>query len=245
MLAMGLPTLLFAQVKIEVQKTPFQVTLQGTFRGFQQFALAQPPRFVVDLVGARYPGMDEIPVGVQGVVRVRIAQHAVEPTPVVRVVLDLEQPARFAVAEAGEGTLVITPSRTPTGPPAPKPSVTQTRPASSPESVRDSVEAEILKLKSPPPVRVVRLKRDPFEPPNPAEDTLLVPQRAQLLGIVMNDAGERFALLTDGEQHYVLREGDRVAQGRLSRIGEDYVVFAIYEYGVARAYRVKLAEKEK
>ena len=43
MLIMGLPTLLPAQVKVEVQKTPFQVTLQGTFQGFQQFALAQPP----------------------------------------------------------------------------------------------------------------------------------------------------------------------------------------------------------
>jgi len=238
MLAVGWPVILFAQVRIEVQKTPFQITLQGTFQGFQQFALAQPSRFVVDLVGARYPGMDEIPVGVEGVARVRIAQHAVEPTPVVRVVLDLDRPVRFSVTEAGQGRLIITPAG------AAKPSVADGQPGLTTRG-EDSLEAEISRLKNPPSVEVVRLERDPFEPPNPAGDTLLVPQRAKLLGIVKNDMGERFALLTDGEQNFILREGDPVAQGRLSKIGEDYVIFAIYEYGVARAYRVKLAEKEK
>lgn len=240
-----IPALLFGQIRVEVQKAPFQVTLQGAFQGFQQFALAQPPRFVVDLVGARYPGMDEIPVGVQGVARVRIAQHAVEPRPVVRVVLDLERPVPFEVHELGPGKLAVVPASAPAPPASPAPPAQpQVQAPSSPQD-SDTLETRILKLKNPPPVQIVRLGRDPFEPPNPSEDTLLVPQRAKLLGIVTNDAGERFALLTDGEQNYVLREGDRVAQGRLSRIGEDYVIFSVYEYGVARAYRVKLSAEEK
>lgn len=239
------PAFLSGEIRVEVQKSPFQVTLQGEFQGYEQFSLSLPSRFVVDLVGARYSGMDEIPVGVQGVVRVRIAQHAVQPRPVVRVVLDLEKPARFEVRESGQGQLVILPATAQApAPVAPaQPAATPTRETGSPQ---DTLEARILKLKNPPPVQVVRLGRDPFEPPDPSEDTLLVPQRAILLGIVKNDAGEKFALLTDGEQNYVLREGDPVAQGRLARIGEDFVVFSIYEYGVARAYRVKLsARKEK
>ncbi len=250
--------ILQGEVRVDVQKDPLVITLRGSYQGFQHFALAQPPRFVVDLMGATLTSRKEIPVGVHGVVRVRVAQHRVEPRPVVRVVLDLEGGQAFRVEEA-EGVVRIVPAQAPLRegavaaravPGAPKPTPEASSRGASTPSASDTVdtlaqiEQEILALRNPPPVRIVRLGRDPFEPPDVEGDSLLVPQQAVLVGVVENDAGERFALLTDGERNFILREGDRVVQGRVARVGKDFVVFAIYEYWIARTYRVKLSREE-
>lgn len=238
----------YAQVRVDVQTQPLQVTIQGSFEGYRHFALARPARFVVDLMGATVKTAQEIPVGVGGVVRVRVAQHQRTPQPMVRVVLDLESTKAFTVQEIQGGGIQILPA---TGSPQTSPAVTTPKASSSsspkmePVDTLQKISKEIMSLRNPPPIHITRLGRDPFSPPDLSKDSLLIPQKARLIGVVENSAGERFALLTDGERNFILREGDRVVQGRVARIGKDFVVFGIYEYGISRTYRVQLSRDEQ
>jgi hypothetical protein len=103
---------------------------------------------------------------------------------------------------------------------------------------------KVQQLKRPPRIQIHHIGRDPFEPIGAEEDTLLNPEKAKLMGIVRGPDGA-YALLTDGKQNYVLREGDRVQRGQVARIGEDYVIFSVYEYGVAVPVRVDLETEKK
>jgi type IV pilus assembly protein PilQ len=71
------------------------------------FTLPDPPRLVIDLRGVvnRVPKREH-PVGAGGVRRVRVAQFATAPEPVVRVVVDLDSALPFRVEPTAHGALV-------------------------------------------------------------------------------------------------------------------------------------------
>lgn len=71
------------------------------------FTLDNPPRVVVDLPGVVNRVARRVhPVGAAGVVRVRVAQHATEPTPVVRVAVDLDTAQPFTLEPTPDGALL-------------------------------------------------------------------------------------------------------------------------------------------
>lgn len=71
------------------------------------FALDNPPRVAVDIPGILPSKARRVyPVGTSGVQRVRVAQFAVQPEPVVRVAIDLDAPMKYAVESTGEGLVV-------------------------------------------------------------------------------------------------------------------------------------------
>lgn len=71
------------------------------------FALDNPPRVAVDIPGILPSKARRVyPVGTGGVQRVRVAQFAVQPEPVVRVAIDLDAPVKYMVESTGEGLVV-------------------------------------------------------------------------------------------------------------------------------------------
>jgi type IV pilus secretin PilQ/predicted competence protein len=71
------------------------------------FTLENPARVVIDLKGAVNRVTRRMqPVGAAGVQRVRVAQFATAPVPVVRVVVDLDQPLPYHLEPTPEGALL-------------------------------------------------------------------------------------------------------------------------------------------
>lgn len=71
------------------------------------FTLDNPPRVVVDLPGVVNRVARRVhPVGAGGVLRVRVAQHATEPTPIVRVAVDLETAQPYSLEPTGDGAVL-------------------------------------------------------------------------------------------------------------------------------------------
>ncbi|MBI1952070.1 MAG: type IV pilus secretin PilQ [Acidobacteria bacterium] len=73
----------------------------------EHFELKNPPRLVIDLVGVvdRTP-TKSVAVGSGGLSRVRVAQFATRPKPVVRVVLDMTAPRPYAIVPTDSGLVV-------------------------------------------------------------------------------------------------------------------------------------------
>ncbi|MCS7182232.1 MAG: type IV pilus secretin PilQ [Thermoanaerobaculum sp.] len=68
------------------------------------FTLENPPRVAVDVPGVLGPRARRVfPVGAAGVQRVRVAQFAVQPEPVVRIAVDLENPLKYTVEQTPDG----------------------------------------------------------------------------------------------------------------------------------------------
>lgn len=71
------------------------------------FTLDNPPRVVVDLPGVVNRVARRVhPVGAGGVLRVRVAQHATEPTPVVRVAVDLDAAQPYSLEPTADGAVL-------------------------------------------------------------------------------------------------------------------------------------------
>ncbi|MCF6192249.1 MAG: AMIN domain-containing protein [Candidatus Hydrothermae bacterium] len=247
-------------IDIEKQNGTVRILLKGKdLQRYQTLILKKPARFVLDLLETGYR-VDKKPVefSVQtgAVLRVRSSQYRLTPVPITRVVLDLSHLVRPTVSRTDEGLVVVVPAgggpvsggvqKAPSPSPAPP-----SQPASSPPSAvsrprpgADTLMKKVQELKRPPRIRIHHIGRDPFEPIGAEEDTLLNPEKAKLMGIVRGPDGA-YALLTDGKQNYVLREGDRVQRGQVAKIGEDYVIFSVYEYGVAVPVRVDLETEKK
>ena len=76
---------------------------QGQFET-KAFTLENPPRIVVDLKGVVNRVARRVqPVGAAGVTRVRVAQFATAPEPVVRVVVDLDKPLPYHIEPSVDG----------------------------------------------------------------------------------------------------------------------------------------------
>jgi type IV pilus assembly protein PilQ len=73
----------------------------------EHFELKNPPRLVIDLVGIvdRTPAKS-IPVPSEILSRVRVAQFATKPKPVVRVVLDMRAPRPYAIVPTEDGLVI-------------------------------------------------------------------------------------------------------------------------------------------
>jgi type IV pilus assembly protein PilQ len=83
-----------------------QLSAQGPLEA-KAFSLENPPRVVVDLKGVvNRVTRRTHPVGAAGVKQVRVAQFATAPEPVVRVVVDLDQPMPFRVDSTAQGALL-------------------------------------------------------------------------------------------------------------------------------------------
>jgi len=79
---------------------------QGSFES-KAFTLENPPRIVVDLKGVVNRLARRVqPVGAAGVERVRVAQFATAPEPVVRVVVDLDKPLPYHIEPTADGALL-------------------------------------------------------------------------------------------------------------------------------------------
>lgn len=71
------------------------------------FTLDNPPRVVVDLPGVTNRVARRVhPVGASGVVRVRVAQHATDPTPIVRIAVDLDQATSYSLEPTADGAML-------------------------------------------------------------------------------------------------------------------------------------------
>jgi type IV pilus secretin PilQ/predicted competence protein len=86
------------------------VTVHLTGRGQlagKTFTLPNPPRVVVDLPGVINRVTKRVqPVGEAGVQRVRVAQFATSPKPIVRVVVDLDRPMPYQLEATADGELL-------------------------------------------------------------------------------------------------------------------------------------------
>ncbi len=260
---MLLPVALMAgelrSIDIEKQDGTVRILLKGKdLQRYQTLILRKPARFVLDLLETGYR-VDRNPVELSvqsgAVLRVRSSQYRLTPVPITRVVLDLSRLVRPTVTRTAQGLVVVVPSEGSSAPvtaqKAPSPSSTPPpKPTSRPPAVAkprpgsDTLMKKVQELKRPPRIRIHHIGRDPFEPIGAEEDTLLNPEKAKLMGIVRGPDGA-YALLTDGKQNYVLRVGDRVQRGQVAKIGEDYVIFSVYEYGVAVPVRVDLETEKK
>jgi type IV pilus secretin PilQ/predicted competence protein len=79
---------------------------QGPLEG-KAFTLPNPPRVVVDLKGVVNRVTRRVhPVGAEGVERVRVAQFATAPEPVVRVVVDLDQMLPYHLEATDQGAVL-------------------------------------------------------------------------------------------------------------------------------------------
>jgi type IV pilus assembly protein PilQ len=73
----------------------------------EHFELKNPPRLVIDLVGVvDKTSTKTVAVGTGGLSRVRVAQFATKPKPVVRVVLDMTSPKPYAIVPTENGLVV-------------------------------------------------------------------------------------------------------------------------------------------
>ena len=67
---------------------------------------------------------------------------------------------------------------------------------------------------------------------------------ATLVGVIWG-AADRFALVEDGSGNgYILRVGDRVANGRVTAIQKDSLVAAISLYGITSRVILRLENRE-
>lgn len=75
------------------------------------FALENPLRLVVDLFGTRYePALTSLPVGKQGIMKIRVAQFKnSDPLPITRVVFDLTEVKPYAIQSDQNGLIIAFP----------------------------------------------------------------------------------------------------------------------------------------
>lgn len=68
---------------------------------------------------------------------------------------------------------------------------------------------------------------------------------AVLTGIIEGPNG-RVALIKEfGGQGYVLKENDKIADGYVKKIGEDYIIFETHQFGVVSETKFKLESEDQ
>ncbi len=107
-----------------------QLTGKGPLAG-KTFTLDNPPRVVIDLPGVVNRVARRVqPVGAAGVQRVRVAQHATAPEPVVRIAIDLDKQLPYHLESTADGAVLRL-----GGAPAAPEAVAQAPAAAAPETV--------------------------------------------------------------------------------------------------------------
>ncbi len=147
------------------------VTVQLSSRGrleTKAFTLENPPRVVVDLKGViNRVARRTQPVGAAGVQRVRVAQFATAPEPVVRVVVDLDQAMPYKLEPTAEGATlrVGAEAAVAAAPAAPRTDVAETSPAASQPAPAQPPEGGTPPVKETP----AAVAASPTEAPVPAQ----------------------------------------------------------------------------
>jgi len=210
---------------------------------YRHFTLSNPPRIVIDLVDVSYALSGKVfTVGKGGVIRMRGAQFQKEPEVIARIVLDVDTFRNYSITE-GANSLTISVSGI---------SGSAYRSESSEITVSKSADTT---LKEDKKYRLEigekyfyspRGKKDPFKPEiGEGEEELLNVSEAKLIGIIKGEEGN-IALLQDRRGvGYVLKEGDRVRNGRVVKIESDRVIFATVDFGFTRRIELKLEEEKK
>src|SRR6266571_4504124 len=99
-------TLLSVEARGEAAERTVVLTADGGLAN-EHFELKNPPRLVIDLLGVvDRTTTKTLTVGSGGLSRVRVAQFATKPKPVVRVVLDLASPKPYAIVPTETGLVV-------------------------------------------------------------------------------------------------------------------------------------------
>ncbi len=99
-------TLLSVEARGEDAERTIVLTADGGLAN-EHFELKNPPRLVIDLLGVvDRTKTKTLAVGSGGLSRVRVAQFATKPRPVVRVVLDLTAPKPYAIVPTDTGLVV-------------------------------------------------------------------------------------------------------------------------------------------
>src|SRR2546426_938234 len=99
-------TLLSVEARGEDSERSVVLTADGGLAN-EHFELKNPPRLVIDLLGVvDRTRTKTVTVGAGGLSRVRVAQFAPKPRPVVRVVLDLTSPKPYAIVPTDTGLVV-------------------------------------------------------------------------------------------------------------------------------------------
>ena len=99
-------TLLSVEARGEDSERSVVLTADGGLAN-EHFELKNPPRLVIDLLGVvDRTRTKTVTVGTGGLSRVRVAQFATKPKPVVRVVLDLTSPKPYAIVPTDTGLVV-------------------------------------------------------------------------------------------------------------------------------------------
>ncbi|OLD62934.1 MAG: hypothetical protein AUI47_10805, partial [Acidobacteria bacterium 13_1_40CM_2_68_5] len=99
-------TLLSVEARGEDSERSVVLTADGGLAN-EHFELKNPPRLVIDLLGVvDRTRTKTVTVGAGGLSRVRVAQFATKPRPVVRVVLDLTSPKPYAIVPTDTGLVV-------------------------------------------------------------------------------------------------------------------------------------------
>ncbi len=99
-------TLLSVEARGEGSERTVVLTADGGLAN-EHFELKNPPRLVIDLLGVvDRTKTKTVTVGSGGLSRVRVAQFATKPKPVVRVVLDLSSPKPYAIVPTDTGLVV-------------------------------------------------------------------------------------------------------------------------------------------
>jgi len=76
------------------------------------------------------------------------------------------------------------------------------------------------------------------------QQKLLDIETARLVGILENAAGQNSALVEDLDGYgYILKKGDRIKKGYVSKIYTDKALFQIFEYGWSRAHALHLDDE--
>ncbi|HOK23127.1 MAG TPA: AMIN domain-containing protein [Candidatus Hydrothermia bacterium] len=239
-------TLRAYSIKETSEGTAIEFGFTGGMPEYRHFTLSNPPRIVIDLMNVIY-GLDEklIMVGKGGIERVRGSQFQRDPELIARIVLDVDGFRNYSIRQTdGKLTILVggisgesyrSETEEPTG--------TRSAPSKASEKPKESTYKLDVGEKY---FYSSRGKKDPFEPEViEGEEELLNVSEAKLLGIIRSEEGN-VALLQDRRGvGYVLKEGDKVRNGRVVRIESDRVVFATVDFGFTRRIELKLEEKEK
>jgi len=145
------------------------------------FTLDNPPRVVVDLPGVINRVSRRVqPVGAAGVVRVRVAQFATAPQPVVRVVVDLDAMVPYHLETTAEGALLRV-----GGEPATAPEAVASAPAPAPVEVAQAQPTQpVQQVPQEPVAKAEPVPEKPAEPaaaPAETKPALAEPQPVKIV----------------------------------------------------------------
>jgi type IV pilus assembly protein PilQ len=194
----------------------------------EHFELKTPPRLVIDLPGVTdRTGVKAIPVASDILSRVRVAQFATRPRPVVRVVLDLPAPRPYAIVPTENGLVVDfseegvrRAAETLAAPAAPLAAETpDTAPAAAPEPASEPAAIETVE---PAPPTAAAPEPAAAPAPAPTEHPLIARGEARVEERPTPSAAPRTAASQEAPHRVITQTSNRFAPRAISDTGPKY-----------------------